>query len=339
MHRRKIECFGTKLSGRDLIESDSRDEACRDVWEAIAMERAELRNKLSVSVPSVRERVTEEEHVMRGTSRVSSGVEAPAAPPDGKNTTTRPRDMTQPRIPEVSDFPGDLVVSIIPPQDEKKPVSNILLLLHGLGDTNAPFTNLAKNFNFPETACLAIRGPSRLPFDENGFHWGDDLIFDTSQGGLDMEAQFTQTHELLEKILDILVGKCAWKRRAIFFFGLGQGGMVALDIASRLPAGGPDGEYGGVVSLGGPLPHDAPSPGRKAKTPVMLMGAERVSAITEDVEARVKNVFEFAEIVRWSGRKEDGMMRNQEEAMPMMKFYARRLRSRAGIPDGAVELS
>jgi len=247
--------------------------------------------------------------------------------------------MTQPRIPEVSDFPQDLIVTIIPPQDETKPVSNILIILHGLGDTHIPFAGLGKKFNFPETACLAIRGPSTLPFNENGFHWGDDLIFDSSTGSLDMEAQFTKAHELLNTIIDdTLLNKCGWKRRAIFFLGFRQGGMVALDIASRLPAGVADGEYGGVVSLGGPLPNDAPSPSQKAKTPVMLMGAEKNSAITEEVEARVRNVLEFVEVVKWRGRKEDGMIRNTEEAMPMMRFFARRLRSRVGIPESAVEL-
>ncbi|KAF8541590.1 Phospholipase/Carboxylesterase-domain-containing protein [Trichophaea hybrida] len=263
------------------------------------------------------------------------GVEHhPAAP--GFNYSI---SMTQPRVPEASDFPQDLVVTIIPPQDETKPVSNILILLHGLGDTHIPFAGLGKNFNFPETACLAIRGPSTLPFSENGFHWGDDVIFDSSTGSLDMEAQFTKTHELLKTIIDdTLLGKCGWKRRAIFFLGFGQGGMVALDFVSRLPAGVADGEYGGVVSLGGPLPYDAPSPGQKAKTLVMLMGAEKNSAITDGVEARVKNVFEFVEVVKWRGRNEDGMVRNAEEAMPMMRFFARRLGSRAGIPEGAVEL-
>ncbi|KAA8912444.1 Phospholipase/Carboxylesterase-domain-containing protein [Sphaerosporella brunnea] len=244
---------------------------------------------------------------------------------------------TIPRIPEPKDFSKDLVVTINGPANDK-PAANILILLHGLGDTHSPFAALGKNFNFPETASLAVRAPSKLPFDENGYHWGNDLIFDSSSGGLDMEADFTTTHKLLKTIIDdVLVDKCGWNRRAIFFIGMGQGGMVALDLASRLPAA--EGEFGGVVSLGGPLPNAAPSPHPKAKTPVMAMGAEKNSAITEGAEARLKNVFEFVEVVKWHGRKEDGMMKNKEEAMPMMQFMARRLRSNAGIPAGAVELS
>lgn len=246
--------------------------------------------------------------------------------------------MAQPRIPEADDFPSDIVITILPPQN-LKPAANVLILLHGLGDTHAPFAVLGKNFNFPETACLAVRGPLALPFNDNGYHWGDDVIFDSSTGGLDMEASFNKTHEVLKQIIDeTLIGKCGWNRRAIFFLGFGQGGMVALDIASRIPATDEDPEFGGVVSLGGPLPHAAPAPGKKAKTPILVMGSEKDSAITEGVEARVKNVFEFVQVVRWKGRKNDGMMKNTEEAMPMMQFFSRRLRSRAGIPEGAVEL-
>ena len=241
-----------------------------------------------------------------------------------------------PRIPEPEEFPKDTVIAIIPPQKGGS-VENILILLHGLGDSHSPFAALGKNFNFPETACLAARAPSMVPFNNNGFHWGDDLIFDSSTGGLDMEADFTSAYKLMKTIIDdTLVDKCGWTRRAIFLFGLGQGGMVALDLASRLPASE---EFGGVLSLGGPLPSAAPSPHPKAKTPVMLMGAEKNSEITESAGARVKDVFEFVEVVKWHGRTGDGMMKNQEEAMPMMRFMARRLRSRAGIPAGAVELS
>jgi len=240
------------------------------------------------------------------------------------------------RVPEPRDFPNDMVLTIIPPQKAGH-TENILILLHGLGDSHAPFAALGKNFNFPETTCLAIRAPSPLPFNPNRFHWGDDLIFDSSTGGLDMEADFTSAHNLMKTIIDdVLVGECGWERRAIFLLGLGQGGVVALDIASRLPT---TEEFGGVVSLGGPLPSTAPSPHPKAKTPVLVMGAEKSSEITEGVEARVKNVFEIVEIVRWRDRTGDGMMKNQEEAMPMMRFMARRLRSRAGIPAGSVELS
>ena len=91
-------------------------------------------------------------------------------------------------------------------------------------------------------------------------------------------------------------------------------------------------------SIGGPLSHTAPSPAQKAKTPILLFGAEKKSAITDASVARVNNVFENTNIVRWKGRIGDGMMQNAEETRPMMEFFARRLRSHVGVPAGAIEI-
>ncbi|THU87365.1 hypothetical protein K435DRAFT_867374 [Dendrothele bispora CBS 962.96] len=44
---------------------------------------------------------------------------------------------------------------------------NLLILLHGLGDTHIPFSKLGKQFKLPQTAVLAIRAPEQyvsLPF-------------------------------------------------------------------------------------------------------------------------------------------------------------------------------
>lgn len=61
--------------------------------------------------------------------------------------------------------------------------SNLLILLHGLGDNEAPFAQLGRQLArgppgggggpLPQTATLAVRGPERLPFfyDEPRFLW------------------------------------------------------------------------------------------------------------------------------------------------------------------------
>ena len=38
---------------------------------------------------------------------------------------------------------------------------NLLILLHGLGDTHVPFANLGKQLKLPQTATLAIRAPEK----------------------------------------------------------------------------------------------------------------------------------------------------------------------------------
>ncbi|KAL7272567.1 hypothetical protein RUND412_004620 [Rhizina undulata] len=248
----------------------------------------------------------------------------------------------QPREPKVADFEPGLVHTIIPVAN-KRPASNVLVLLHGLGGSHLPFADLAQKLALPEVISISIRGHTPLPFAEDGYHWGDDLIFDQSTGGLDPDGGFERTLTLLNKVVEgVLVKKLGWRRRCIFFLGFGQGGMAAIDFAARLSANKDavmgDTEYGGVVSIGGAVPFTSPSPVKKAATPVLMLGAETNSHITEEAEKRARNVFETVQLVKWKGRKGDGMMTNADETRPIMEFFARRLRSREGVPEGAVEI-
>ena len=42
--------------------------------------------------------------------------------------------------------------------------SNLLLLLHGLGDTEDNYRKLAERMQLPQTCVLTLRGPGTLPF-------------------------------------------------------------------------------------------------------------------------------------------------------------------------------
>jgi predicted esterase len=111
--------------------------------------------------------------------------------------------------------------------------TNILILLHGLGDGHLPFAQLGSQLNLPETACLAIQAPEPLPFEPSSFHWGDDVIFDNTVGTIDPDGGFKKVVPRLVKeiIEDTLVQKCGYKSRELMLFGFGQGGMVALGTA------------------------------------------------------------------------------------------------------------
>ena len=76
-----------------------------------------------------------------------------------------------------------------------------------------------------------MQGPQNL-LDLGGYHWGDDIIFDSTTGGIDPDAGFKQSTELLRSLVeDSLIAKCGYKARDIIFFGFGQGGMAALNVA------------------------------------------------------------------------------------------------------------
>jgi predicted esterase len=219
-----------------------------------------------------------------------------------------------------------------------QPATNVLILLHGLGDTNAPFTKLGQQLNLPETVCIAIQAPQTLLFDLGGFHWGDDLVFDQSTGEMDMDTGFKgATRVVLDRVIrESLINTCNYKAREIVIFGFAQGGMAGLQVAAAFE----DGELGGVVSIGaGPstsVPLNALS--KKSKTPVLVCKASKGSQVTDSATTRLKDAFEHVEIKEWK-RNGDGMPTNREEMMPIMQFFARRLLSRRGVPAGSVELT
>lgn len=156
---------------------------------------------------------------------------------------------------------------------------------------------------------------------------------------MDFDTGFTKSTRLLkDKIIrEGLMRKCGYAAREIMLFGYGQGGMAALAVAAALAAEEEE-ELGGVVSIGGPLALSvsAVSPG-KAKTPVLVLGGSSTSLLTSSAVTRLKGVFETVEYRPWK-KSGDGMPANREEMLPIMQFFARRLRSRRGVPVGSVEV-
>ncbi|KAK2623919.1 hypothetical protein QTJ16_006553 [Diplocarpon rosae] len=240
-----------------------------------------------------------------------------------------------PRVPSTSDFPPSITLSITPPPSVKPPL-NTLILLHGLGDTQASFARLARQLNLPETVCISLRGPNPIPplftgSDTPAFHWGDDVLVDESRGEIDPDAGFGTITRVLGDVVGVLK-ECGFDERDVTFLGFGQGGMAALNFcSSRLV------EFGGVISVGGKMPSSFSSSGPKAKTPILLLGGSKSTQVTRSAVDALKAKFAEVEYVKWE-KPEDTMPRSREEMLPIMRFLARRLRSRAGVPDGAVEI-
>ncbi|KAI9740481.1 MAG: hypothetical protein M1834_005061 [Cirrosporium novae-zelandiae] len=244
-----------------------------------------------------------------------------------------------PRLPSPSHFPASLTLTITPPPSGQQP-TNVLILLHGLGDTIASFTTLGKQMSLPETACISIQGPTPLPFDLPGFHWGDDIQFDQMSGRMDFDSGFSKSSKMLahDVIETALIQKCDYKPREILFFAFGQGGMAALAASALL---GSKQELGGVISIGGPLPSSVSpvSPSQpKARTPVLILGGASETLITSSTVEKLKAFFEDVHHHQWK-KTGDSMPKNRQEMLPIMQFFARRLRSLKGVPQGSVELS
>jgi predicted esterase len=207
----------------------------------------------------------------------------------------------------------------------------------------------------PGVLGVSIRGPSPVPPALLGadlgsatrhFHWGDDITLATGTGELDPDPGFEKAERLImDKLVgDVLVDRCGWEPEDLLLFGFGQGGALALGLASKLRMGkrvedvGEDTQskdklkgrtFKGVVSIGGALPMSmvpSVSSRDKAHTPVLLCHGSSSEIIDEDAVDSIKKEFTNVKIVQWK-RPDDGMPRNREEVLPMMEFFADRLRS------------
>lgn len=158
-----------------------------------------------------------------------------------------------------------------------------------------------------------------------------------------MDAGFSRVMKTITQdvVRGVLVGKCGYRLREILVMGFGQGGMVGLSVARELglSAEGEDKWLSGVISIGAPYPLSGSTVASgKNRTPVLLVSGRDSPAVTDNAVQRTKQVFEFVEVHRYA-RNGDTMPRNRDEMLPVMQFFARRLRSRQGVPEGSVELT
>ena len=237
-----------------------------------------------------------------------------------------------PRALLVSDFPSHFQLTLTPPPSSSPQLTNVLILLHGLGDTYTPFTELGKQLSLPETTCLSLQALTPLPFDLGGYHWGDDVQFNQADGNMEFDAGFEKSTRVLRNdVIRVLVEECGYQHREILFFGLGQGAMAALAVAASLTQ-----ELGGIISIGGQMPSmDLPTEG--AHTPILVIGGSSDTLVTKTGIALLKTAFSHVEYHKWN-RSGDGMPRNRDEMLSIMRFFARRLKSRKGAPTGSVEI-
>ncbi|KAG6042679.1 hypothetical protein E4U39_005572 [Claviceps sp. Clav50 group G5] len=256
-----------------------------------------------------------------------------------------------PRIPSQADLTPLLPFhTTIQPPSPPESTTTFLILLHGLGDSEAPFATFAQNMALPGVMCISVRGPSLLPAsllldtdtDAAGsdtdpkpghYHWGDDIHLDSSTGEIDPDPGFTRAHGLImdKLVKGVLVGECGWDVSDVMVLGFGQGGSLALGMGAALVRGvGARDMFRGIVSIGGPLPMSMLSGGgrrrregkgeEKSQTHVLLCQVR-------GEEARVvEREFAHVDVVRWE-RQGVSMPRNREEMFPLMKFFAERLRS------------
>lgn len=249
--------------------------------------------------------------------------------------------------PDPTDFPSHLTVTVTPAPAPAPaplaPASNILLLLHGLGDSAQAFQKFGQALKLPDTIVVTVQGTTPLPLSLEGFHWGDDVSFDSATGTIEMDAGFARATKTLvnDVVCDALVRKCGYALREIMILGFGQGGMAGLVVARELgmkkDKASPPPAISGVISIGAPYPLSGSRAGDPNPSPILLVSGRDSAAVSDEAVRRTKQVFKFVEVSRYT-RKGDGMPSNYEEMLPVMQFFARRLRSKQGVPEGSIEI-
>lgn len=246
-----------------------------------------------------------------------------------------------------------LKISLVFPEVPETTTS-ILILLHGLGDSEASFAAFAKNINLPGVLAISVRGISPLPpallglpdtdvaAPTSHFHWGDDLTLSPTTGDLDPDPGFAKAEELVlgKLVRETLVATCGWQTNDILLFGFGQGGSLALGLSSRLRNGEKvvdvtEGQittgiaFKGAVSIGGQLPFSmipTLSARPKARTPILICYGRSSESLDSYAVELLKKEFSDVREVKWR-KPDDGMPKNREEMLPIMQFFAERLRA------------
>ncbi|KAL0077520.1 Alpha/Beta hydrolase protein [Phycomyces blakesleeanus] len=130
---------------------------------------------------------------------------------------------------------------------------NLLILLHGLGDTKTPFSALGPKLNLAQTATIAVQAPQPVPYMEDSYQWFPSFDFLTGNllppSNPERMKGMLRTRKWMAELLQHMVSVCGFAPSNIFFFGFSQGGSVALDtvLFGDIP------NLGGVVSISGYL--------------------------------------------------------------------------------------
>ncbi|KZP30753.1 hypothetical protein FIBSPDRAFT_850204, partial [Athelia psychrophila] len=208
---------------------------------------------------------------------------------------------------------------------------NLLILLHGLGDTHVPFAKLGRSLKLPQTATLALRASEQVPFlYEDSYQWypSFDLL-----GEVIRAPNPTIALDLLATVLAHLTDPssgCGWPPERIHLFGFAQGGSVGSESAIQWWKGpgqriGKGLALGSVTTVSGPL-LSYPSQGALALCPTPLLVFHRPSspesALTANNLAAFKKGFMDVSEVKFGG---DGMPRAKDEWEPIMRFWSERL--------------
>ncbi|PLW30889.1 hypothetical protein PCANC_00367 [Puccinia coronata f. sp. avenae] len=206
--------------------------------------------------------------------------------------------------------------------------TNLLILLHGLGDTQIPFGELARKLNLPQTAWMSLRGFERVPIlEEEAYQWWESFDM-TGSPVRDPNPSWTlaKLEEMMERLTSDELG---WRTEAIHLFGFGQGGSCVSELALQWNRSHPSSApLASVVSISGPL-LSLPTipPANRSPTPVLLWTRRG-----EDVTQKWRSAFErgFHSVQHAAGppAPHQQMPATPQEWKSILEFWSKFLKAR-----------
>ncbi|KAJ3759682.1 hypothetical protein EV360DRAFT_94015 [Lentinula raphanica] len=245
----------------------------------------------------------------------------------------RPADQSS-QTPRVKKAPSKLPLSFSYSPSDDGTDENLLVLLHGLGDTLVPFAKLGRQLKLPQTATLALRAPEKIPFlYEEAYQWYTS--FD-QLGELIDRPNPTPALEILSRVFKHLIEDCSWPSDRIHLFGFAQGGSVALELGIKFwrqqqensdqPSS--SSSLGSIVSVSGP-PLSYPTLSSLSPTPVLAVyrpPPAEPSLAPADLTA-IKKAFRVVQEAKL-GARGPGMPSSKDEWEPIMRFWSEKLSRR-----------
>ncbi|MCJ1465973.1 hypothetical protein MMC07_004592 [Pseudocyphellaria aurata] len=219
-----------------------------------------------------------------------------------------------PRIPTQADFLPS--VSLVISEDEvDEPVKRLIIYLHQSEGDQAPLQTLAQRLKkkLPRSAYILIRDEGPLSSGSSGQNLADPPER-CDEGFLNASSSL-----LTHVIKDVLISKCNFMPSGIMVLGHRQGGTTALAAMASWDVI----EFGGVISIGGPLPSYIPLPSSsKAKTPALILRAER-GDIHPSALQLIKNTFVTADVDTQEGASTT-VPHTKDTLRPILDFFAHR---------------
>jgi predicted esterase len=217
--------------------------------------------------------------------------------PELRTVVPSPHQNQSPRIPVEGDFEEipeinrslSWRIGVFGTNGNSDAIKHIVVVLHDHDGDHSSVKPLVRNhLAHPEIAFLCLGGINRLrPVhggQTGGLDWADEPNGHTYHRAVQL---------VLEQVIGkVLIDKCNFAPRNIALLGHGQGGSVALTIASVWETT----RFGGVITIDSALPGYIPNPeAPRNPTPVLMVGGE-LGVTTPQAEHKVKQLFLYVDV-------------------------------------------